>query len=82
MIGTLVLLAVLPWINVENVSRIMIAVCAVILGFVWWNSSFERRPGPPSGTPERPVDRTEAIGRSAGRAVGGIARIVRDRTRD
>ena len=36
------------------------------------------RPGQPSA----PVDRSEAIGRSAGRAVGGIARIVRDRTRD
>jgi hypothetical protein len=81
-IGTLVALAVVPSINVENASRIMIAVCAVILGFVWWNSSFERRAVRQAGTAERPVDRSEAIGRSAGRAVGGIARIVRDRTRD
>ena len=43
-IAVLAVLAVLPWIDLENSNRILLAVCAVILGFVWWNSAFERRP--------------------------------------
>jgi hypothetical protein len=78
-IGVLAVLALLPWIDLENANRILLAVCAVILGFVWWNSAFERRPTRSAG---QSVDRSEAIGRSAGRAVGGIARYVRDRAKE
>jgi hypothetical protein len=78
-IGILAVVAVLPWLDLENANRILLAVCAVILGFVWWNSAFERRPARQAG---QPVDRSEAIGRSAGRTVGGIARYVRDRSKE
>jgi len=76
-IGILLVLAFLPWLNNDNANRALIAAAAVILGFVWWNSSFTRRE---KRQPGQPVDRSEAIGKSAGRAVGGIARVVRDRT--
>lgn len=76
-IGVLVVVAALPWLNVDNTSRILLAIAAVVLGFVWWNSAFEKRP---KRQPGQPVDRSEAIGRTAGRTVGGIARLVRDRT--
>ena len=75
-IGVLLAVAAMPWLNVENSSRVLIAMSAVVLAFVWWNSAFERRPKRPAGPS---VDRSEAIGRSAGRTVGGIARAVRDR---
>ena len=78
-IPILALLAVLPWVDLENANRVLLAVCAVILGVVWWNSAFQRRPARPAG---QSVDRGEAFGRSAGRAVGGIARYVRDRGRE
>ncbi len=37
--------------------------------------------GPPAGSSAQPTDRSEAIGRGAGRLAGGIAKAVRDRTR-
>ncbi len=70
--------AVLPFLDIDNASRVMMAVTAVILGFVWWNSSFERRAA--SRPADAPVDRPEAIGRGAGRLAGNIARAVRDRS--
>ena len=68
----------LPCLDIDNASRVMMAVAAVILGFVWWNSSFERTRRAPA-RPDTPVDRSEAIGRGAGRLAGNIARAVRDR---
>ena len=76
-IGILLVLAFLPWLDNDNANRALIAAAAAMLGFVWWNSSFERRRKPQPG---EPIDRSEAIGKTAGRAVGGIARVVRDRT--
>jgi hypothetical protein len=76
-VGILLLLAFLPWLNNDNANRALIAAAAAILLFVWWNSSFARRE---KRQPGQPVDRSEAIGKTAGRAVGGIARVVRDRT--
>ena len=76
-IGVLAALAVLPWLDVDNTSRALLGAAAVVLGFVWWNSAFTKRP---PRQPGQPVDRSEAFGRSAGRTVGGIARVVRDRS--
>ena len=70
--------AVLPFLDIDNASRVMMAVTAVILGFVWWNSSFERRAADRSAG--APTARPEAIGRGAGRIAGNIARAVRDRS--
>jgi hypothetical protein len=73
-IGGLLVAAALP-IDVDNTSRVLLVVVAALLGYVWWHSSFETRrraPGPP-------IDRSEAVGRAAGRAVAGAVRAVRDR---
>lgn len=73
LIGVLLALAALPALNVDNTSRLLLAAVAVILGVVWWNTSFERRaPSPPGQWAE------QAAGR-AGRAVGSAARAVRQR---
>jgi hypothetical protein len=63
----------------------LLAGGAAVLAVVWWNSAFEtRRPRAgataQAGGTARP-DRSEAIGRGAGRLAGGIARAVRDRSR-
>ncbi|MET0325930.1 MAG: hypothetical protein ABW219_11945 [Ilumatobacteraceae bacterium] len=76
-IGILLVLAFLPGLDNDNANRALIAAAAAILAVVWWNSSFERRQ---RRQPGEPVDRSEAIGKTAGRAVGGIARMVRDRS--
>ena len=75
-IGLLVVAAVLPWLEVDNASRMTMVVVAVVLAVVWWNSSFpsERRP-----IRAAPVDRSEVIGRSAGRLAGQAAKAIRDR---
>ena len=70
----------MPFLNIDNASRVMMAVTAVILGFVWWNSSFERRQAG-ARRQGQSVDRSEAIGRGAGRIAGNIARVVRDRSK-
>ncbi len=79
-IATLVVLALLPFLDVDNASRLMMLVAAGILAVVWWNSSFTKRQQRTADSGQQ-VDRSEALGRSAGRAVGGIARAVRDRTK-
>ncbi len=79
-IGVIAVAAAMPFLSIDNASRVMMAVTAVILGFVWWNSSFERRQAG-GGTSGQSVDRSEAIGRGAGRIAGNIARVVRDRSK-
>ena len=71
----LVVAAVLPW-GVDNASRIMLLVVAAVLAVVWWNSAFTKRA---PADPARSVDRTEVIGRSAGRLAGQAAKAIRDR---
>ena len=71
----LVVAAVLPW-GVDNASRLMMLIVAAVLAVVWWNSAFTRRE---PADPARPVDRTEVIGRSAGRLAGQAAKAIRDR---
>lgn len=78
LIGLLVIAAAIPWLEVDNASRMMMAVVAVILAVVWWNSSFERRIPRDPGIP---IDRSEAIGRGAGRLAGHAAKAIRDRRR-
>jgi hypothetical protein len=73
-IGVLVVAAALPWLDVDNTSRLLMVIVAVILGVVWWNSSFEP---PVTRTREQPVDRSDAVGRLAGRAVGNTVKAAR-----
>jgi hypothetical protein len=77
-IALLVVTAVLPWLDVDATTRLLLAAAAAVLGVVWWNSAFERRPKP---SPDQRVDRSEALGRSAGRLAGNIAKSVRDRSK-
>jgi len=81
-IAGLLVVAVAPFLDVDNASRAMLAAAAFILGVIWWNSAFERRSKRvTAGTAPVKVDRSEAIGRGAGRMAGGIAKAVRDRTK-
>lgn len=73
-IGVLVVAAVLPWLDVDNTSRLLMVIVAVILGVVWWNSSFAP---PVARTREQPVDRSDAVGRFAGRAVANTVKAAR-----
>jgi hypothetical protein len=77
-IAVIALLAAMPFLDVDNTTRIVMAVIAAILAVVWWNSSFAT-PVPRARDPL--VDRSEAIGRGAGRVAGSIARAVRDRSK-
>ena len=72
--GALVTGAALPALDVDNTSRLLMAAVAVILGVVWWNTSFETRPAN-----VRTTGRGEAAAGFAGRAVGNAARAVRQR---
>ena len=73
-IAVLLVAAALPWLNVDNTSRLLMVLVAVILGVVWWNSSFEP---PGMRTRGQPVDRSEAVGRLAGRAVANTVKAAR-----
>jgi hypothetical protein len=72
-IAGLVVLAALPFLNIDNTSRMLLVAVAVILGFVWWNTSFAPRTAPRRG------NRAEDLAARAGRAAGSAARAVRDR---
>jgi hypothetical protein len=69
----LVIVAALPGLDVDNTSRLLMVAVAAILGFVWWNTSFVRRPAGPGGR------WTEGAAGWAGRTVGSAARSVRQR---
>jgi hypothetical protein len=75
-IGVLVVLAALPWFDVDNTSRLLLVVVAAMLAYIWWHSSFQ---SPLSRAAGPPMDRSEAVGRAAGKVVGGAVRAVRDR---
>jgi hypothetical protein len=77
-IAVIALGALLPFLDVDNTSRIVMLVIAVILAVVWFNSSFAK---PAPRNHGEAVDRSEAIGRGAGRIAGNIARVVRDRSK-
>jgi hypothetical protein len=73
-IGVLVVAAALPWLDVDNTSRLLMVIVAVILAVVWWNSSFATRA---PRTRDEMVDRSEAVGRLAGRAVANTVKAAR-----
>ena len=86
-IGMLVAGAVLP-IGVDSTSRLVLGAAALVLAIVWWNSAFENRAskrkaaaatGAASGGQPAKVDRSQSIGRGAGRLAGTVAKSIRDR---
>ncbi len=85
-IGLLLAGAVLPT-GIDSTSRLVLGAAAVVLAIVWWNSAFETRASrraaaaASSGTGGQPgkVDRSQSIGRGAGRLAGTVAKTIRDR---
>ena len=68
-----VVLAVQPVVDVESGARLVMVAIAGVMGFIWWQSSFEEKQ-----RTRGPVDASggvsSEVGRLAGRAVGdGIA---------
>jgi hypothetical protein len=80
-IGALAVAAVLPWVDIDAASRVLLGGGAAVLAVVWWNSAFESRRSRAAGGATAQQDRSEAIGRGAGRMAGNIAKAVRDRSK-
>jgi hypothetical protein len=82
-IGVLLVLAAIPVLDIDATGRALLAVAAVVLGVVWWNSAFESRASRRQMAAAREAapkaDRSEAIGRGAGRLAGNVAKAIRDR---
>jgi hypothetical protein len=68
----LVAAAVQPWVSMDNVSRLLLFGIAFVLWFVWFHTDFtEKVPRSERTTSEAARPSSEAIGRGAGRVVGG-----------
>ena len=69
--------AVQPWVSIDNTSRLLLGAVAFVLWFVWFHTDFtekvprsERKAArAETGDDARPS--SEALGRGAGRVVGG-----------
>jgi hypothetical protein len=75
-------------IGIDTTSRLVLGAAAVVLAIVWWNSAFENRASKrkaaaaaaaASGGQPAKVDRSQSIGRGAGRLAGTVAKTIRDR---
>jgi hypothetical protein len=71
------LTAVMPFLDIDNTSRLMMVGAALVMLVLWWSSNF----APPRAKVARtgPVDRSEAIGRTAGRLVAQGRALARSR---
>jgi hypothetical protein len=71
-IGTIVVAAVQPWIEVDAGARLVMVAIAVVLAFVWWQSSFAEKVARQARAEAAIAegDRSVEIGRRAGRLVG------------
>jgi hypothetical protein len=92
--GLLLAGAVIPGTGIDTTSRVMLAAAAALLFVVWWNSAYETKPsrkqrqaaaaaaaaGTTTATPAK-VDRSQQLGRGAGRLAGNVAKTIRDRQR-
>jgi hypothetical protein len=68
----LVAAAAQPWVSMDNVSRLLLLGVALVLWFVWFHTDFtEKVPRAERKTSEAAKPSSEAIGRGAGRVVGG-----------
>jgi hypothetical protein len=75
--------AVLPFVEIDGASRATMLVMATILGFLWYGTNFETRPEASRRRSQArdalASDRSEAIGRSAGRLVARATAEARKR---
>ena len=81
--GVVAVTAVLPFIEIDGMSRVTMLIVAMILGFLWFGTNFETRPEAArrrSGARAALAsDRSEAIGRTAGRFVARATAEARKR---
>ncbi|CAN5718393.1 hypothetical protein BH24ACT5_BH24ACT5_12790 [soil metagenome] len=93
-IAMLVVLAALPFVDIDNVTRTLMIGVAAMMGFIWMSTNFEtagaararrraaRRAAVEATLSTRtgvPPDRSEALGRVAGRLVGRARQTARKR---
>jgi hypothetical protein len=82
-IGVVAVIAALPFLEIDGMSRVTMLVIAVILGFLWYGTNFETRPEAARRRSQARAalasDRSEAIGRSAGRLVARATAEARKR---
>ena len=80
-IAVLLVVAVLPFLNIDSASRFTMVAVALVLGFVWWGTNFasaaERRRRTTASTIGR-VD-AESVGRTAGRLYAKANDVLRKR---
>lgn len=71
------LAAALPFLDIDNTSRLMMAGAVAVMLVLWFSSNFAtpRAKVPRTG----PIDRSEAIGRTAGRLVAQGRALARSR---
>ena len=79
-VAALVVVAVLPFLDIDSASRATIVVVAVVLAVVWWGTNFadvgsrRRRPVAPASSFD-----SETLGRAAGRLYAKAGKAVRKR---
>ena len=73
--AALVLLAaVAPFLSIDNATRLMMVGVVAVMAFLWLSTNFAERPVRP---PAAAGNRSESIGRSAGRLVSRGRELVR-----
>lgn len=82
-VGVVVVVACLPFLEIDAASRFTMIGVAAAMGFLWYGTNFETRPQASrrrSGARDSLAsERSDAIGRSAGRLVAKAAQAARDR---
>lgn len=70
--------AVLPFLSIDNASRLMMLGVVAVMAVVWTTTDF-RTPGPRARPAGLPAARSESIGRAAGRLVNQSRAYARKR---
>jgi hypothetical protein len=73
--AVVLLAAVLPVFSVDNATRLIMLVIVAVMVFLWLSTSFAERPVRTAGAAR--VDRSESIGRTAGRLYSRSREIAR-----
>jgi len=67
-IGLVVAAVVLPWIEMDSNTQILVALLGVVLAFVWWNTDFATKDQRKQRRRQTPTPDAEDVGRSVGRS--------------
>ena len=82
-LGVVAATALLPFVEIDGASRVTMLVIALLLGFLWYGTNFETRPEAARRRSQvraaMASDRSEAIGRTAGRLVARATAEARKR---